>query len=245
LKKTFGDGTCDHCARPFVKAAGIQRYCSVPCREKERRERRRRGEKPSTEYTCVDCREEHTRASLKGPIPQRCPFCKALHDSDRVVAARRKRNDRAQGEVFPGQRFGRLTVISEVERRGGHRMYLCECTDRNRIVVRKSELIRRTRSCGCTSGRPITNPEGGYARAHARVRAARGPASSHECEDCSHNADHWSWMGGCKDVHLSVTKSGDPGMPFCYHTEHYHPRCRDCHERYDRLLRATPRHWRD
>lgn len=57
--------------------------------------------------------------------------------------------------VEPGERFGKLTVIGESNRPGGyHRRYVCECDCGRTITARASDLRRRTRSCGCTGGRP-------------------------------------------------------------------------------------------
>lgn len=136
------------------------------------------------------------------------------------------------------QRFGRLTVVREVAKRGDHRMIECRCDCGNTATVRRSDLLRRTRSCGCTGGRPPTQDglDRGYARAHARVRTARGPASEHRCIDCHGWADSWSYVRGCPGERygpLKPTSTDSLSAPYCEHAEHYQPRCRSCHGRLD------------
>lgn len=49
-----------------------------------------------------------------------------------------------------GQRFERLLVLFESERRGAHRYWFCQCDCGNEKVVRHGHLLSgRTRSCGC------------------------------------------------------------------------------------------------
>ncbi|QIX27597.1 hypothetical protein ncot_14045 [Nocardioides sp. JQ2195] len=144
------------------------------------------------------------------------------------------------------ERFGLLVVVRELDKRGYHRMYECRCDCGNTITVRQSDLKRRTRSCGCTGGRPRTDDgiDRGYPRAHERVRAARGPASEHECIDCPAWADTWSYVRGCPDERSGPTKPCDPesaGSPYCEHIEHYQPRCFSCHSRLDRASGMTVR----
>lgn len=56
---------------------------------------------------------------------------------------------------------------------------------------------------------------------HYAVRKARGRASEYVCTDCPERAKEWSHIHGTE---------GD--LP-----EHYEPRCRSCHARYDHHLR--------
>lgn len=56
-----------------------------------------------------------------------------------------------------------------------------------------------------------------YNGRHWRVRDKRGWAGFQNCVDCKKKADHWSQIRG--------TDGDDP--------DHYEPRCRSCHNKYD------------
>ena len=148
--------------------------------------------------------------------------------------------------VAAGDRFGKLIALEEVERRGQHRMWTCRCDCDTKVTVRQSDLLRRTRSCGCTGGRPIKRDgiDRGYPRSHSRVSTARGPASGHHCTDCAEWADTWSYVRGCPSEQWGPTKPTEPDSgisPYCEHVEHYQPRCYACHARLDRARRVTVR----
>lgn len=65
---------------------------------------------------------------------------------------------RERREVYPGQRFGRLTVIREAERQYGHRYILCRCDCGNEKSINLNSLIQGTsNSCGCYRREFITN----------------------------------------------------------------------------------------
>ena len=66
--------------------------------------------------------------------------------------------------------------------------------------------------------RPTDHPRYGFHRRHADVRLARGRAAEHQCVDCEKQALDWS------QVH--DTDGTNPH-------EHYQPRCRSCHKKYD------------
>jgi len=68
-------------------------------------------------------------------------------------------------DIKEGQRFGRLTIIKEVEHlrqpNGGYRrMFLCKCDCGNEKVVRLSSLMNGdTSSCGCYKKEVASNAE--------------------------------------------------------------------------------------
>lgn len=73
-----------------------------------------------------------------------------------------------------GDRYGRLTVLKEVERKNNLRMWLCKCDCGNEVVVNQNRLRDgRKKSCGCLRrdrgkrwglniGRDLTGEEFGY-----------------------------------------------------------------------------------
>lgn len=63
----------------------------------------------------------------------------------------------------------------------------------------------------------LPNSEVNYFRMHARLREARGSATTYRCVDCGRQAEQWAW------VH-----DEDP-CDF----DNYVPMCRPCHKRYD------------
>lgn len=151
--------------------------------------------------------------------------------------------------VTPGEAFGMLTVLDEGERLGGHRSWVCRCSCGTVATIRESDLRRRTRSCGCTGGRPRKDDgiDRGYPRAHARVARQRGSASTHRCIDCWEWADHWSYVRGCAGEQtgpIDPTDNASKSAPFCDHVEHYQPRCRSCHIRLDLARGMTARRLR-
>jgi hypothetical protein len=151
--------------------------------------------------------------------------------------------------ISVGAVFGLLTVLRELPKEGGHRMVECRCDCGNPepLAVRTSDLRRRTRSCGCTSGAPRKKDgiDRGYPRMHARVRSQRGPASDLQCIDCEAWADTWSYVRGCSDEKTGPTKPHDPEStqvaPYCEHVAHYQPRCRSCHGLLDQAKEVTVR----
>lgn len=144
-------------------------------------------------------------------------------------------------QIEPGDVFGRLTVTVETAKQGWHRMWECECACGEVVTVRASDLRRRTRSCGCTGGRPIKEDgiDRGYERIHARLRLTLGPATSFWCADCTDLADQWSYIGGCANA-----KKSREGFPYCQHEGHYQPRCYRCHGTMDRGPEASVRRLR-
>ena len=73
-----------------------------------------------------------------------------------------------------GGSFGRLTVLGEAEKKGGHRRWLCRCTCGNEKVIHQSALrAGLTRSCGCLRRETIAdigrtvNRRHGFARKSA------------------------------------------------------------------------------
>lgn len=63
--------------------------------------------------------------------------------------------------VIPGDRYGQLTIIKEVERQKQHRRFLCKCDCGNETVVLLNQLRRGlTRSCGCLKEKVLTTQKG-------------------------------------------------------------------------------------
>lgn len=62
-----------------------------------------------------------------------------------------------------------------------------------------------------------------YGAIHLRLGQARGG-----CVECDAEAVDWSYQGGCPGE-----MGGSDEPPYCPHAEHYQPRCRPCHHRYD------------
>jgi hypothetical protein len=70
----------------------------------------------------------------------------------------------------------------------------------------------------------------GYSTVHWRLSHERGRAAVHPCVDCGSHADDWSYDHADPDELLS----NDPRpLPYSLKLEHYEPRCRPCHLRYD------------
>ena len=72
-----------------------------------------------------------------------------------------------------------------------------------------------------------------YMAAHARILKARGPARRYRCVDCDARADQWSYN------HADPQQVCDEqGRQYSLDPMFYDPRCRRCHQRFDRHHRA-------
>src|SRR6516162_10009574 len=100
--------------------------------------------------------------------------------------------------INPGAKYGRLTVIAEVQKLGAdgrrYRAARCRCDCGNQITPRLSSLIcGDARACGyqlARAARQTPNPS--YAGWHHRVTRARGAASGYPCADCGRPAQDWT-----------------------------------------------------
>jgi hypothetical protein len=141
-----------------------------------------------------------------------------------------------------GQQFGRLTFVRFAGQcSDGSAQWLLKCDCGNEIVARRKNVAYgRTASCGCLmsekarqNARKRRTATPGYTGMHDRLRADRGPASSHPCLDCGGVAQDWSLRRGVQGI-LSAPDNHH-GNPRYWSTniEDYDPRCRPCHGRYD------------
>lgn len=71
-----------------------------------------------------------------------------------------------------------------------------------------------------------------YHAAHSSVTYRKGRASEQICADCGERAHHWSYVHDCPNERRDESGAG-AGTAWCPHMEHYQPRCRACHRRYD------------
>lgn len=77
----------------------------------------------------------------------------------------------------------------------------------------------------------------GYSAAHQRIVAERGKASMHHCVDCGGTADEWSYDHADPNPLVETLRgwNRDPReVSYSASPDHYDPRCRDCHARFDR-----------
>ncbi|MBV9096067.1 MAG: DUF2116 family Zn-ribbon domain-containing protein [Streptosporangiaceae bacterium] len=159
--------------------------------------------------------------------------------------------------ITPGERYGRLAVIGEVQKTGAYgrhyRAALCRCECGNEVTPRISSLKSGdTQSCGCSRGRPR------YQHKHcpvcgtpAMIRRGRKSCSrrcGHQLARAARQAAHPSY-----DVwHNRVNKARGPASGYAcvdcgqraadWSTANsfsddvgvrFQPRCRKCHRRYD------------
>lgn len=97
-----------------------------------------------------------------------------------------KRRKMTKAAIEPGDRFGRLTVIS----RQSGRKYLCQCDCGKRTLVFGSNLTRRhSQSCGCLALERVTT--------HSRSRSPEYKTWMNirsRCANC--NTPYWDQYGG-------------------------------------------------
>ena len=137
-----------------------------------------------------------------------------------------------------GQAFGHLTVV---ERDGSDRLgrarWLCQCACGANTTVRSLDIrYGHVVSCGChrrrlteLMGRANRRESVTYHGAHKRVRLAHGKATEHACVDCGGAAADWSYNHTDPNADIDVR-----GRVFSMQPEHYSPRCRSCHHKFDR-----------
>lgn len=69
----------------------------------------------------------------------------------------------------------------------------------------------------------------GEAASYTAIHLRLGNASLCRCVDCGRGAREWSYQHDCPDEKTDTRT----GCRYCHHREHYVPRCRSCHRRYD------------
>lgn len=92
--------------------------------------------------------------------------------------------------INSGDTFGRLVVISEVERRKKHRCFSCQCVCGNQTVAHLSALRSGlTTSCGCWRKE--------HATVHGQINSPTYRSWSHMVDRCSNpNFRGWKNYGG-------------------------------------------------
>lgn len=146
-----------------------------------------------------------------------------------------------------GQTFGRLTVLAQaddhVSPTRSRAAWLCRCScGQNTVVVGEDLRSGATQSCGCHRRENSAllckefRKEATYKSAHARLYRERGKAKYYGCVDCSAPATDWSYDGTDPDEQTELVDfpRGRRGIAtFSGKPEHYSPRCRACHIKFD------------
>lgn len=158
--------------------------------------------------------------------------CTSKHQAKGLCNAHYKQSRRGmpltlrERRDLAGQRFGSLLAI-EPER--SYWICRCDCGAQTRALTAD---LRRGQAITCGDKRAHRRIDIRYAAAHHRVRRDRGPASAHPCVDCGETAAQWSYdhqdpneMVGQASPTAVAAYSADPN--------HYQPRCRPCHTRFD------------
>ena len=157
-------------------------------------------------------------------------------------------------EDLTGRIYGSWTVLArDPEDHPSETYWICQCSCGSRASIAKSNLVRgRSTQCRSCSSESLKKPKPkrkfrpapkrgpihqrwkgediSYSTAHQRVVRARGKARTYDCVDCGSQAADWSFS---KPEGCALIKLDDKGRPYCTHPEHYEPRCRDCHNRFD------------
>lgn len=146
----------------------------------------------------------------------------------------------------PGARFGSLVIVERLGvRRGSQRVLArCDCG-----TVREYNLPNlasgATVQCSDRTAHPDRRWKGQhvtYGGAHNRVKRTRGSASGYACVSCGQPAEHWAYSHGDPDERADASGK-EKGRPYSARPEHYAPRCRACHAKWDAAERRhTERH---
>lgn len=147
-----------------------------------------------------------------------------------------------------GKRFTRLAV--KARHPGNNKQnqprWECECDCGTKVIVDGPDLrTGNTKSCGCLNRDRASETKSkerlNYSGTHARLRRNRGPASTHQCNDCDRTATQWSYVGGCPEEATGTNGSHITVMGYCpvVHDACYVPRCGYCHKKYDKQQREN------
>lgn len=143
------------------------------------------------------------RVNVRGHDPRRCPL---EYAASYRIARPRMRGQRAS--VHPGERYGRLVVIEEVEPGipKGMRIFLCRCDCGNAWTGSGSTLRKgHTRSCGCLKS-----------ETSARTGRKIGPMTTH---GLSRHPDYVAWQSMVRRCHDAKDKGyqryGARGVAVC------------------------------
>ncbi|AXQ61114.1 hypothetical protein SEA_HANK144_61 [Streptomyces phage Hank144] len=71
-----------------------------------------------------------------------------------------------------------------------------------------------------------------YGYIHMKVKRQRGSASKQVCVDCGGSAQDWSYDHKDPDEIVGPNRKGGESI-FSLKVEHYEPRCKPCHYRFD------------
>ncbi|MFA7287359.1 MAG: hypothetical protein WC055_00620 [Melioribacteraceae bacterium] len=123
-------------------------------------------------------------------------------------------------EIKPGNKFGRWTVIKEVEKKKWRRYFLCECScekKTRRDVILSGLKNETSKSCGCLKIEILSRMEDVIGRVYGRVTIiSEYPKGKNDCRriigKCSCN-------GNIKDYNLYQLKSGHTTSCGCYQIE--------------------------
>lgn len=120
-----------------------------------------------------------------------------------------------------GLRFGMLLVLGRADLI--HWNVECDCGAVKK--VRSADLQRgKTRACG----NHLRSESVTYGGIHQRVKRDHGVPSLHQCVDCGKQAADWSY-----DHRDPAPLFSEEGLIYSASVEHYQPRCKSCHKRFD------------
>lgn len=152
---------------------------------------------------------------------------------------------------LPGDRFGSLVLIERLPRQanGGsvRAVFRCDCGGTKEAQL-NNVVSGGVVHCGNRDEHPGHNWKGNgdltYDGAHGRVKAKCGSASAQSCVGCGGRAEQWAYSHADPGERRQAT-GREAGRPYSVHPDHYEPRCRRCHRRWDdaerRLTRGHPK----
>lgn len=184
-------------------------------------------------------------ARKRGPAPTVCEDHKAERKRIRENARRTPKPNRTvrpeRRKYKPGQRFGNLTLVHYIEHDSSRSraLFACDCGTVKALAL-GNVTSGATSNCADRTQHPDPRVRDvvGYARAHERLRKARGDASNYDCAalDCTVRASHWAYLHGSTSP-LSEAEKRDSG-PYVLDATMYAPYCRHHHQLWDRAHRA-------
>lgn len=102
----------------------------------------------------------------------------------------------------------------------------------------------RLRTKGCVGAVEARHelPASNYRTAHGRVASAKGKADQYPCVDCGQAAGQWSYVGGAPDEKQQpwvYPHGAATTVRFSSNPDYYVPRCRGCHNVFDKNEKKT------
>lgn len=253
----FGRDLCIGCGELFDVNSNVQMYCTTECRRLTLHP-----PKGARQGACSDCPATITvPAGKRGPLPKRCPECKAVFERHRPSRRGKPKPKPKKARVRkyqPGPVDGTcLTLLRYDESNTAYGFFACECGNEKRIQLRyvfqgypaAAQRHDRAKTCGDPSQHVDKRHKGediAYSTAHHRLVDLYGSALTLPCGKCRDIGDgQWAYLWSSEAPKVQPEGVKDAGLIYSADGSDYTVLCRSCHSHWDKassaLLKGAPK----